>query len=168
MTKYAYSPHTGEFINIDNPAEWMEFTTITPPVYDSETSGCFFRNGAWEIISSLPKILSDAQTARLVLIESSYATAMSANVAYLGTSFQADAASQQLIAAVLTASGGALPAGFGWYDINNTKVVMTFAQLQGLAGTILLRGQPLFEQKQARKSAIRSATTVAQVEAVTW
>jgi len=45
---------------------------------------------------------------------------------------------------------------------------MTFAQLQGLAASILGRGQPLFIHKQTQKAAIRAASTVAQVQAVTW
>ena len=47
---YAYSPHTGELINTDNPASWMQTTPIAPPVFDTATEGCFFQNGAWVIV----------------------------------------------------------------------------------------------------------------------
>ena len=47
---YTYSPHTGELINTDNPASWMQTTHIAPPVFDTATEGCFFRDGAWVIV----------------------------------------------------------------------------------------------------------------------
>ena len=112
--------------------------------------------------------LADEQSAQLILIDSAYDAANTLPIAYLNTTFQADQDSQVLIASVLTACGGALPAGFVWYDANNSPVSMTFADLQGLAASILVRGQPLFYKKQQLKAAIRAATTVAQVEAITW
>lgn len=112
--------------------------------------------------------LAEAQTAQAALMDSAYAAASGAPIAYMGTTFQADEASQALVAAVLTASGGMLPAGFTWYDVNNVAQPMTFAALQGLAGSILMRGQPLFVHKQTQKAAIRAASSVAQVQAVTW
>jgi len=115
-----------------------------------------------------PLTLSRAQEIQLAVIESAYKTAVSKPIAYMGTEFQADAESQQLMASVITACGGSLPAGFAWFDTNNAPVAMSFTQLQGLAGAILLRGQPLFVTKQTKKAAIRAATTVQQVEAVTW
>ena len=47
---YTYSPHTGELISTDNPASWMQTTHIAPPVFDTSTEGCFFRDGAWVIV----------------------------------------------------------------------------------------------------------------------
>jgi len=47
---YTYSPHTGELINTDNPAHWMQTTSVAPPVFDTSTEGCFFRDGAWVIV----------------------------------------------------------------------------------------------------------------------
>ena len=47
---YAYSPHTGELINTDNPASWMQTTPIAPPMFNASTEGCFFQNGAWVIV----------------------------------------------------------------------------------------------------------------------
>lgn len=112
--------------------------------------------------------LSGAQAVQLAVMDSAYVAASTAPIAYMATAFQADQASQNLITSVMTASGGSLPVGFEWYDEDNNGVVMTYAQLQGLAGAILSRGQPLFAHKQIQKSAIRAATTVAEVEAITW
>ena len=112
--------------------------------------------------------LAEVQTTQLALIESAYQQANTQPIAYMGTIFQADQNSQSLMAAVITACGGSLPTGFAWFDINNAPVTMTFAQLQGLAGTILLRGQPLFTHKQTQKAAIRAALDIPTVQAVIW
>jgi len=53
MTHY-YSPHTGEHIQTDNPADWMEQTDIAPPAFDAQTAGCFWRGTAWEVVQALP------------------------------------------------------------------------------------------------------------------
>ena len=112
--------------------------------------------------------LAEAQKTQLDLMDTSYEAANTEPIPYMGTTFQADQDSQNLIASVITACGGALPAGFVWYDTNNSPVPMTFVQLQGLAASILMRGQPLFNKKQQLKASIRDASTVAQVEAITW
>ena len=115
-----------------------------------------------------PLPFSEVQSAQLALMDTSYNAANTQPIPYMGTTFQADKDSQDLIASVITACGGSLPDGFVWYDSNNLPQPMSFAQLQGLAATILMRGQPLFYQKQARKAAIRAATSAQQVEAITW
>jgi len=124
--------------------------------------------GTLGAIAPYVQSLSDAQSQQLALMDSSYASAVTAPIAYITTTFQADQASQDLIASVLTAAGGVLPAGFAWYDVNNAPVTMTFTELQGLAASILGRGQPLFIHKQTQKAAIRAASTVAQVQAIVW
>ena len=140
----------------------VEFEHLLPsgciPITDSEAYA----------LNYPPATLAQVQTTQLALMESSYQAANTAPIAYMSTTFQADANSQSLMAAVLTASGGSLPAGFAWFDVNNIPVAMTFAQLQGLAGTILLRGQPLFIHKQTQKAAIRAALDVATTLAVVW
>lgn len=127
---------------------------------------------AWNALTPPPKteaeLLAEAKEARIEVMEAAYQQSVGADISYLGSTFQADADSQALIAAVLTASGGTLPQGFVWYDKLNLPVPMSLPTLQGLAGAILMRGQPLFERKQARKASIRAATTIAEVEAVTW
>ena len=51
---YAYSPDTGEIINIETPSDWMGTTEIVPPAYTPATEGCFFRDGAWVIVPAAP------------------------------------------------------------------------------------------------------------------
>ena len=50
--KYAYSPATGEIIDTDSPADWMGTTTVTPPLYNKATQGCFWRDNAWAVVDS--------------------------------------------------------------------------------------------------------------------
>ena len=69
--KYAYSPDTGEFINVEVPADWMLATELAPPAFDPQKEGCFFRNGAWEIVTSQPdttQLAKDARSYRNALI----------------------------------------------------------------------------------------------------
>ena len=51
---YHYSPHTGELIATDNPADWMASTDIAPPAFDAQTAGCFWRDGAWVVVQATP------------------------------------------------------------------------------------------------------------------
>lgn len=126
-------------------------------------------NGAVVIVPiSAQTLLAKAKAARISYIEEQYEAREHADIVYLGATFQTGDESQKLIDRVLSAQNGTAPAGFGWYDITNTKVQMTNADLQGLANAIFLRNQPLFDNKQARKAAIRAAATAAEVEAVTW
>lgn len=73
MTQYAYSPDTGEYIRTETPAEWMGVTDVIPPGFDPATSGCFWRDGQWEIVMAqpekpqVPRVVSMRQ-ARLALL----------------------------------------------------------------------------------------------------
>ena len=51
---YHYSPHTGELIATDNPADWMASTDSPPPAFDAQTAGCFWRDGVWVVVQALP------------------------------------------------------------------------------------------------------------------
>jgi len=77
---YAYSPHTGELINTDNPASWMQTTHIAPPVFDTATEGCFFQNGAWVIVPADNSAEKEAAIAaikdRIAAIEQSQSRAV--------------------------------------------------------------------------------------------
>lgn len=72
--KDAYSPHTGEHIATDNPAPWMGRAGVPAPEYDAKTHGCFWRDGAWEIVAAepeaapVPAVITSAQ-GKLALIE---------------------------------------------------------------------------------------------------
>lgn len=50
---YHYSPHTGELIATNNPADWMASTDVAPPEFDAQTAGCFWRDGAWVVVQAI-------------------------------------------------------------------------------------------------------------------
>jgi len=106
--------------------------------------------------------------AKKSLIETAYQTAITAPIAYMSTSFQADNASQDILVKVLVGMqvAGATPSGFAWIDANNAAVPMTLADLQGFYGAIIARGQVEFAKRLVAKNAINVATTIAEVEAV--
>lgn len=49
-----YSPHTCEHIATDSPAPWMGRAGTSAPEYNPQTHGCFWRDGAWEIVAAQP------------------------------------------------------------------------------------------------------------------
>jgi hypothetical protein len=55
MTHY-YSPHTGEHINTNTPADWMSSTVLPVPSYDPSTSSAIFANGVWSVVQALPAL----------------------------------------------------------------------------------------------------------------
>ncbi len=119
-----------------------------------------------------PPVIYPSPTLEQVRIEhigtlyAAYNAAIQLPVAYMATTFQADNASQDVLTKCLVADS--VPTGFYWLDANNAQVPMTFAQLQGLAGVMLAQGQAAFAKLQAKKTAVRDATTVAAVQAVVW
>jgi hypothetical protein len=108
--------------------------------------------------------LEQSQATKLSEATNLYNASNQNNIAYMGTTFQADYKSQDMISKVLTA--GAVPSDFYWLDSTNTKIPMTYAQLQGLALILLERNQVNFNNLQTQKVAINTATTVAQVQSL--
>lgn len=118
-------------------------------------------------IDALPvPTLAETQTAQLALVQASYEAAIQVPVSYMSTTFQADEYSQLLVTKCLSA--GSVPTGFYWLDANNVQVPMTFTDLQGLAGTMLIQGQTAFSKLQTFKTQIRAATTIPDVQLVVW
>jgi hypothetical protein len=110
--------------------------------------------------------LAQAQLTQIVKLRTAYIAAIQLPVVYMGSTFQADSDSQDILTKCLVA--GSVPIGFYWLDVNNVQVPMTFAQLQGLATTMLAQGQIAFTKLQDKKTAVRAALTVADVQAVVW
>jgi len=116
------------------------------------------------------ELLAQAQAAQKADLEASYGSAISQNVSYLGTMFQADPASQDTLNKVLTAltPSGSTPTGFYWVDAFNNLVPMTLSQLQGLAAAMMAQGWTAFQHLQTLKAQVAAATTVAAVQAIVW
>lgn len=54
-----YHPDTLEHIHTSTPALWMKRAGVDAPAYDPQIAGCFFRAGAWVIVTSTA--FADAQ-----------------------------------------------------------------------------------------------------------
>jgi hypothetical protein len=122
-----------------------------------------------EIAASQPT-LEQARASKLRQLESAYETATQQPVAYMGTTFQADKDSQEILTKTLTSlnPAGGVPPGFAWWDADNNAVPMTLAELNGLAMVMLTQGWAAFQNKQAKKEAARLAQTVESVNLVEW
>jgi len=112
------------------------------------------------------RTLEQLKASKLKELEASYSNSIQQNIGYLDTTFQADKASQDLIASNL--SVGSVPDGFYWQDINNEKVPMSYEDLQGLASAIQTRGLVSFGKLQELKALVKEATTVEELEEILW
>lgn len=68
MTHF-FSPHTGEIIITDAPADWMLQTDVKPPKYDPATHGCFWRDGAWEIVPAATPTIDEIKNEFLAAVQ---------------------------------------------------------------------------------------------------
>ena len=114
------------------------------------------------------KPLSEVKAEKIAQIEAAYSTAMQQDVSYMGTTFQTDTASQDILTKTLVTlnATGSVPAAFWWRDANNNNVAMSLAELNGLAGAMLNQGWAAFQTRVARKDAVTAATSTAEVDAV--
>ena len=128
----------------------------------------YFPNGVKTLIPPPPpptnaELLATAKVSKMAELEKAYNVAVQKNVTYMGSIFQADNGSQDLLIKVLVAGGSPY-----WLNLDNAPITMTPAQLQGLAGTMLAQGQAAFSNLQVKKNAVKRAITVIQVQAITW
>lgn len=119
--------------------------------------------------------LLSAQRSALGMLYSSYLTAIGQPVPFTSAggvvqTYQADQHSIDNLQAMLAAftPAGHPPAGFYWVTQDNTKVPFLLEDMQGLASVIGNQGWAAFQNLQAKKAVIGAATTVADVQAVTW
>ena len=155
-----------------------------------ETNGVYsFTTAAGVALSSTPttlqpyvipaptsaELLVSSQTKKLPELFAAYLAAIYASISFTtaaGTTqvFQADRAALGNLHDMLAAYAptGAVPSGFYWVALDNTKVPFTLTDLQGLAGAIGARGWAEFQHMQSLKATVRAAITVAEVEAVSW
>jgi len=118
------------------------------------------------LILNPPLTLDQAKAAQIAILEAAYAAAIQLPVTYMATTFQCDDYSRKVLAECVAA--GAVLTGFYWLDSVNAKTEMTFIQLQGLANAMFVQNQPKFDNLFIKKTAVKTATTVAEVQAVVW
>jgi len=109
---------------------------------------------------------NQSKTDKLNQIDKAYETALDIDIPYMGTTFQANKYSRDLIVSVLSA--GSLPAGFFWLDTLNNQVPMIFTELQGLSSAIVNRNQLEFVHRLSLKSQANLATTQVQLDGIIW
>lgn len=121
------------------------------------------------------EMLVAAQTAKTADVYAAYQSAVQVSVDYktvagVDKMYQADLASQNtlLVAATGYNLAGETPAGFYWVSSDNTEVPFVLDDLKGLYAVMLTQGNVAFNKLQTLKAAIRAATSVAEVEAVSW
>lgn len=139
---------------INNPEKWMIVSgalALTPPPSDSV-------------------LLTVAKASQITALTTSYTSAIQQPVVFMGTSFQADGGSQNTLVQALSAMtpAGATPSGFYWVGAENNHVSMTLAQVQGLSQAMMAQGWTAFQNLQVKKASVNAATTIAEVQAVTF
>ena len=96
----------------------------------------------------------------------SYTTDNQQDISFMSTTFQADDKSQGTLSQVL--SVGSVPDGFYWLDANNVEVPMSYTELQGFAGVILLRSQANFTKLQGLKQQVSAARDETELDGIVW
>jgi hypothetical protein len=133
MTQHYYSPHTGEHINTNTPADWMSSTALPVPIYDPTTSSAIFANGVWSVVQALPALTPPPRFTSLEFLDF----------------FTTD---EQL--AVVTASMASAPVKL-WYDRTLAASFITISDPRTEAGLTELVSAGLLTA--ARKTAIVGA-----------
>ena len=65
-------------------------------------------------------------------------------------------------------SADSVPTEFFWLDTANNQVSMTYTELQGLSGAILVRNQTNFIKYQGLKSDVTQAITTEELDLINW
>lgn len=119
--------------------------------------------------------LAAAQNSQNLILAAAYKNAITQPVSYtsragIGKTYQADANSVANVQATLSGLSAALatPTGFYWVSTDNMQVPFEYADIQGLANTMLTQGWMAFSNLQSKKKAVLAATTVAEAQSVTW
>jgi hypothetical protein len=122
-----------------------------------------------------PPTLQQAKSEQIAAIRQSYQQAIQKPVSYTSNdgstnTYQSDPGSVANLQSMLLAFAETqvVPSGFYWVAADNSRVPFTYADMQGLAQAIGTQAAEAFRRFQTQKSAVRSATTVSDVQAVTW
>lgn len=121
--------------------------------------------------TALPYVrpVAEAKLSKLAEIEAARDAAVAANATALGYQWQADDRSVKLLNGAITlgAQGAPLPAV--WRTADNVNMPVTsLGDLLAIAAAIAEQTQTAYAVSWSRKAAVEAATTVQQVEAITW
>jgi hypothetical protein len=145
-----------------------------PPEYNPEIENLEVVYPISLVADSIPYLVTDKdiEVIRLAKIKEmyrDYLVAQQLPVYYMGSTFQADLASQDVLAKSLAGMNVVAPAGFYWVDAQNNKVAMSFENLQGMAAAMFQQGWDAFKNLQNKKDLASSPdATVATIKNITW
>ncbi len=126
---------------------------------------------ATQLASTLATLqLQAAKAQQLQLLAAAYQAAMTAPIAYMGTTFANDPVHQQILSRAVQAFtlAGAVPSGFFVPDSNNAKVSMTLAQLQGMVPVVSASEWAATQTWVSVQEQVAAASTITEVQAVVW
>jgi hypothetical protein len=168
------------FHHVENDAALIAANTpegLTALEVDDNSPALIDQKG-WSVVGgelthtppSEAELLAGAKTVKLADLTSSYEAAKAAGVAYMETTFMTDEGSQQIFGHALLAyqAIGATPEGFFTVDASYNKVPMDLSQLKGLVEAIAAQVWAVFQRWIAVREELAAATTVADVQAITW
>lgn len=140
------------------------FTALLPPAKFPVWTG-----SAWA------QSLVEAQKTQQILLQNSYQATITGSITFTTSGgvtqvFQADEDSRRNISDQLSAYQvlGHAPDGFYWLAADNTPVPFTLTDLENVWAQANVQGFQAFAHLQTKKSAVRAATTVLAVQAITW
>lgn len=154
--------------------------------FDRETqmvrvNGVEYANGNWqerlEVVTLEPSFvaqrLADAKAAKRAQINSWRDTANTTSFAFMGKGIACDALSARDMDKVggYISLFGTFPPDFpgGWKTIDNSYIPMpSIADFKAMYAAMVAQGTVNFNNSQALKAAVDAATTLAQINAITW
>jgi len=171
---------TGFYDSVDSPAPGgVQAIAIT----DQEWQVCLLQPG-WTVANgalvapnapTATQLLAQAQAAQIATLYAAYQQAIQFPASYTSKggvtkTYQADPGSVANLQSMLLAFGATqtAPSGFYWVAADNTQVPFTYADMQGLAQAFGAQGAAAFQHLQTQKAAVKAATTVSEVQAITW
>jgi hypothetical protein len=123
-------------------------------------------NNLTELPEYLPAYIDEVREIKRLELRAAYEIVITSPIAHNSITWAAGKEDQSLLVACLSA--GAVPEGMYWRDLAGAAHPMTFADLQALAGAILMRGLVADSNLQSKLQAVASASTLADVSQITW
>lgn len=123
----------------------------------------------WFFANPATKPLESLKSDKVSEIESKRDAATRADVIALGTMWQADERSQELLTAAIMIAQAGLPLPPVWRDSFNTDLPITsLTQLLSIAGAMAAQTQAAYTRSWQLKALVGSATTAGELDAIQW
>lgn len=137
-------------------------------------------SGSTEVSQPPDPTLDQYKTDKIAELSQAYSDAKQSDISFTNTAgitktYQADKNSRDNLHDMLDGfqKSQTVPSGFYWVAKDNTQVLFTYADMQGLAEAMATRGATLFAKLQALKNQVRNvkiSTTnpIQTVNAIVW